>query len=81
MGNPMTDHWTTFERDKGQIVTWPYRYDPDSDRIILRVHDGCDGTVSYYSAPCPDDVTWTGAEGVRPFDSQGFRSAANPFDD
>jgi hypothetical protein len=67
--NVMTDIWTVFGRDRGQIVEVAYKYDQATDRIVRRRYDASDATTEYQSAPCPADVEWTGAEGVAPFNT------------
>lgn len=65
--NPMTDIWTIFGRDQGQTVERAYRYHPGSDRIIRREVDRSDMRVAYSAAACPDDIEWSGSEGVPPW--------------
>ncbi len=67
MMNLMTDMWSTFGADQGQIVEVSYRYHCDSERIICREHDRSDGRTTYAAAPCPDDVEWNGSEAVAPW--------------
>jgi len=65
--NVMTDQWTVFGQDRGQIVEEAFRYDADRDEIVMRVIDRSDGEAAYYSAPCPEEVEWWGAESYRPW--------------
>jgi hypothetical protein len=81
--NIMTDIWTTFGRDQGQIRERSYRYDMEADAIVRRTRDRGDMTVAYDAAPCPDSIEWAGAEGVAPWDDDdlSWRPCQNPFDD
>jgi len=60
--NPMTDLWTVFGRDQGQIVERAYRYDTTHDRILRMMYDRSDESTVYDVSPCPPDVTWSGSE-------------------
>jgi len=79
--NAMTDLWTIFGRDQGQIVEYAYRYADGSDSIICRCHDRSDDTTEYSAAACPDDVDWTGAEGEAPWGHLDWTCCENPFSD
>jgi hypothetical protein len=54
--NPMTDTWTTFGRDQGQIVERAYRYDYATDRVIRRTFDRSDNSTTYDAATGPRNV-------------------------
>lgn len=79
--NCMTDIWSVFGADQGQIVERAYRYDPDTDRIVERIHDGSDNSTQYRAAACPDDVEWNGSEGVAPWGRLDWQPCDNPFAD
>jgi hypothetical protein len=77
--NPMTDTWTTFGRDQGQIVERSYRYDPASDRIVCRTLDRSDNSTTYEAMPFPDGAEWNGSEGVSPWSASNWEPCDNPF--
>jgi hypothetical protein len=83
--NIMTDIWTTFGRDQGQMVERSYRYDMEADAIVKRTRDRSYMLVVYEAAPCPDhiEIAWSGAEGGAPWDDGelDWRPCQNPFDD
>ena len=82
--NIMTDVWSVFGRDQGQIVTRAYRYDADSERIIRRTVDGHDGQTEFAASECQDDVEWNGSEGTAPWRAEDMDwqpIAADPFAD
>ena len=48
--NCMTDVWSVFGRDLGQIVEEAYRYHEPTDRVICRTTDRSDGMIRYDAA-------------------------------
>jgi len=65
--NVMTDIWTIFGRDHGQIVEIAYRYSPNRDAVLRRSFDTADRCSTYAISPCPEHVEWAGAEGQKPW--------------
>lgn len=80
--NCMTDVWSVFGRDNGQIVERAYRYHETSDTIVRRTRDRSEGSVEYHRAPCPEELEWNGSEaavgGVVALD---WEPCQNPFTD
>ena len=80
--NCMTDVWSVFGRDLGQIVEEAYRYHEPTNRVICRTTDRSDGRVHYDAATCPDDLDWNGSEASVDMSGLEWSPLANsPFED
>lgn len=78
--NAMTDLWTTFAIDTGQMVERSYRYCADTDRVIRKTTDHGDNSESFEAAICPVGLEWDGGEVMLPIKTVGFYSiSSNPF--